>query len=139
MQYCLGVPPALRTCIDYVFILREPNLKNRKKLWENYCSIFPTLQMFCDVMDNLTEDYHCMVIKNRVVSNKIEDVVFWYKAKYHDPFKIGTRDLWEFHDKNYNNHYESDEEKDEMMQSQQLAKRKGRGKNKTTFIVKMED
>ena len=81
MQYCLGIPPALRTCIDYVFILREPNLKNRKKLWENYGSIFPTFQMFCDVMDNLTENYHCMVIKNRVVSNQIEDVVLLVQSK----------------------------------------------------------
>ena len=30
MQYPLGIPPNLRTNIDYVFILREPYIKNRK-------------------------------------------------------------------------------------------------------------
>ena len=139
MQYCLGIPPALRTCIDYVFILREPNLKNRRKLWENYCSIFPTLAMFCDVMDNLTENYHCMVIKNRVLSNQIVDVVFWYKAKLHKPFKIGKRRLWEYHENNYNSHYESDEEKAELAQTDYGKYKRGRKKNQPTFIVNMED
>ena len=31
MQYPLGIPPNLRTNIDYVFILREPYISNRKK------------------------------------------------------------------------------------------------------------
>ena len=30
MQYPLGIPPNLRTNIDYVFILREPYINNRK-------------------------------------------------------------------------------------------------------------
>ena len=36
MQYPLGIPPNLRTNIDYVFILREPYIKNRKIIHE-YC------------------------------------------------------------------------------------------------------
>ena len=31
MQYPLGVPPNLRTNIDYTFILREPYIANRKE------------------------------------------------------------------------------------------------------------
>lgn len=34
MQYPLGIPPNLRTNIDYVFILREPIYANRKRIWE---------------------------------------------------------------------------------------------------------
>ena len=34
MQYPLGVPPNLRTNIDYVFILREPYIANRKRIYE---------------------------------------------------------------------------------------------------------
>jgi hypothetical protein len=117
MQYCLGIPPTLRTCLDYVFILREPNLRNRRKLWENYASIFPTFQMFCDALDDLTQDYHCMVIKNRVLSNKIEDVVFWYKAKLHTPFRIGRPEWWRFANAHTNSRYEMDEE-EALMASQ---------------------
>ena len=36
MQYSLGITPNLRTNIDYVFILREPDYNNRKKLYEHY-------------------------------------------------------------------------------------------------------
>ena len=36
MQYALGVPPSLRTNIDYVFILREPYIANRKRIYENF-------------------------------------------------------------------------------------------------------
>ena len=42
MQYPLGIPPNLRTNIDYVFILREPYMANRKRIWENYAGMFPT-------------------------------------------------------------------------------------------------
>ena len=35
MQYPLGIPPTLRTNIDYVFILREPYIANRRRIYEN--------------------------------------------------------------------------------------------------------
>ena len=60
MQYASGVPPNLRTNIDYVFILRE-NLQNgRKRLYEHYAGMFPTFDIFCQVaLDACTEDFHC--------------------------------------------------------------------------------
>ena len=42
MQYALGVPPNLRTNIDYVFILRE-NFISRKRLYEHYANMFQKL------------------------------------------------------------------------------------------------
>ena len=111
MQYCLGIPPSLRTCLDYIFILREPNLRNRKQLWLNYASTFPFFEMFCDALDDLTQNYHCMVIKNRVLSNKIEDVCFWYKAQEHPKFRVGKDSWWAWAEQNYNSRYEEDEER----------------------------
>lgn len=137
IQYCLGIPPDLRTCIDYVFILREPNIENRRKIWKNYAGIFPTFNMFCDVMDNLTEDYHCMVIKNRVLSNKIEDVVFWYKAKIHKPFRVGTDSLWRYAEQHYNDRYKSEEERQAMYGENKVEYTK-RAKTQPKFTVKME-
>ena len=81
MQYPLGIPPNLRTNIDYVFILREPYLTNRKRIWENYASMFPTLESFCAVMDNTTENYECLVINNNAKSNKLTDQIFGIKQK----------------------------------------------------------
>ena len=98
LQYCLDVKPVIRTNIDGTFILRETNLRNRKSLWENYAGVIPDFSMFCDIMDQLTTDYTALYIHNASTSNKIEDCVFWYKAKpVPDNFKIGCEDYWEFH------------------------------------------
>ena len=95
MQYPLGIPPNLRTNIDYVFILREPYLTNRKRIWENYASMFPTLEAFCAVMDQTTENYECLVINNNAKSNKLNDQIFWYKAEHQKNFKLGSKEFWE--------------------------------------------
>jgi hypothetical protein len=95
MQYALGIPPNLRTNIDYVFILREPIVANRKKLYEQYTGMFPTFEIFSQVMDQCTENYECLVINNNAKSNKIEDQVFWYKAESHEDFRIGAPEFWQ--------------------------------------------
>jgi hypothetical protein len=95
MQYPLGIPPNLRTNIDYVFILREPYLTNRRRIWENYASMFPTLESFCSVMDQTTENYECLVINNNAKSNKLTDQIFWYKAENRPSFKLGSKEFWD--------------------------------------------
>ena len=95
MQYPLGVPPNLRTNIDYTFILREPYLTNRKRIYENYAGMFSTFESFCQVMDQCTENYECLVISNNAKSNKLEDQIFWYKASSHNDFKLGSKEFWE--------------------------------------------
>jgi len=95
MQYPLGVPPNLRTNIDFTFILREPYIANRKRIYENYAGMFPTFESFCQVMDQCTENYECLVVSNNAKSNKLEDQIFWYKAQAHKEFKLGSREFWE--------------------------------------------
>ena len=95
MQYPLGIPPMLRTNIDYVFILRENYIANRKRIYENYAGMFPTFESFCQVMDQCTENYECLVINNNSKSNKLQDQVFWYKADSHGDFKLGSKEFWE--------------------------------------------
>lgn len=95
MQYPLGIPPELRTNIDFVFILREPYIANRKRIYENYAGMFPTFESFCQVMDQCTENYECLVIVNNAKSNKLGDQVFWYKADSHNDFKLGSKEFWE--------------------------------------------
>jgi len=95
MQYPLGVPPMLRTNIDYVFILRENYIANRKRIYENYSGMFPTFESFCQVMDQCTENYECLVINNNSKSNKLQDQVYWYKADSHNSFKLGSKEFWD--------------------------------------------
>jgi hypothetical protein len=95
MQYPLGIPPTLRTNIDYVFILREPYIANRKRIYENYAGMFPTFESFCQVMDQCTENFECLVVNNNAKSNKLQDQVFWYKADAHNDFRLGSKEFWD--------------------------------------------
>lgn len=101
MQYPLGVPPVLRTNVDYVFILREPYLNNRKRIYENYGSAFPSFEFFCQVMDQCTQNYECLVVSNNTQSNKLEDIIYWYKAELHGDFRCGAPEFWNFSAQHY--------------------------------------
>ena len=109
LQYSMDVDPSIRTCVDGVFIFREPNLKNRRRLHENYAGIIPDFTTFCLLMDEITSDYTAMYIHNRTTSNKWEDCVYYCKApdmdkKYPD-FKFGCPDSWKFANSRYNQEY----------------------------------
>ena len=95
MQYPLGIQPALRTNVDFVFILREPYLNNRKRIFDNYASAFPSFEFFCQIMDQCTQNYECLVIDNTSQSAKLEDCIFWYKADTHPDFRIGAPEFWQ--------------------------------------------
>tara|TARA_X000000368_G_scaffold63610_1_gene45170 strand:- start:2495 stop:3334 length:840 start_codon:yes stop_codon:yes gene_type:complete len=95
MQYPLGIPPNLRTNIDFVFILREPYISNRKRIYDNYAGMFPTFESFCQVMDQCTENYECLVINNNAKTNKLTEQIFWYKAEHRQNFRLGSREFWE--------------------------------------------
>jgi hypothetical protein len=106
LQYCLDVKPVIRTNIDGTFILRETNLKNRKSLYENYAGVIPSFKQFCDIMDQITNDYTALYIHNATTSNNIEDCVFWYKARHFAPdFKLLSPAAWDFHNQRYDSSY----------------------------------
>jgi len=101
-QDIMGLPPALRGNIDYVFIFRNNIRNEQEKIWKNYAGIIPTFRMFQDIMAQITEDHTCLVINNNTSSNKLEDMVFFYKAcPDHGNFRVGSRSYWSLHDKRY--------------------------------------
>jgi hypothetical protein len=118
MQYPLGIPPTLRTNIDYVFILRENYIANRKRIYENYAGMFPTFEAFCQVMDQCTENYECLVINNNSKSNKLSDQVFWYKADNHGDFRLGSKEFWEL-----SKDLKDDEDNEEAYDPNKMKKR----------------
>ena len=90
--------PVIRTSVDGVFIFRRPVIA-RKSIWENYASIVPSFDMFCDIMDQLTGDY-AIYIHNIGVSNKWQDCVFWYKARLiPDGWKVAHQNTGSFTNK----------------------------------------
>jgi hypothetical protein len=122
MQYPLGIQPALRTNVDYVFVLREPYMSNRKRIFDNYCSVFPSFEFFCQIMDQCTQNYECLVIDNTSQSSKLEDCVFWYKADMHPDFRIGAPEFWQ-HSATY--YRDKDEEEANRYDPNAMVKRKG--------------
>jgi len=106
LQYCMDIKPVIRTNVDGVFILRETNLRNRKLLWENYAGVIPDFSMFCSILDQVTSDYTALYIHNATTSNKLEDCLFWYRAKEVPPdFRLGSKDFRKFHQARFNNDY----------------------------------
>jgi len=95
MQFALGIPPTLRTNVDYIFLLRETIVSNRRRFYEHWAGMFPTFEIFCQVMNQCTEDFNCLVIDNTARSNKLEDQVFWYKANNHNNFKMCNKRFWD--------------------------------------------
>jgi hypothetical protein len=98
--------------------------------------------MFCDALDDLTQNYHCMVIKNRVLSNKIDDVVFWYKARLHKPFKVGKPEWWAWANAHYNPQHDIEEEEKRLAERKQhqanTLYNQPRGRNQVKLKVVLE-
>jgi hypothetical protein len=94
MQFALGIPPVLRGNIDYVFIFRENIVKNRERLYQHYAGMFPNFEVFSQTMDACTANYECLVIDNKTQSNKLEDQIYWYKAKDIN-FRMCSHELWD--------------------------------------------
>ena len=106
LHYCMDGRPAIRTNVDGTFILREPNIKNRKSLYENYASIIPDFTMFCDILDQITDDYTALYIHNSTNTNSWRECIFWYKAGIPPAdFRFGCREFWDFHNERYNLEY----------------------------------
>jgi hypothetical protein len=74
--------------------LRETIISNRRKLYDQYAGMFPDFDSFCQVMNQCTENFECLVIDNNAKSNKLEDQVFWYKATPHTDFRLCSPEFW---------------------------------------------
>jgi hypothetical protein len=51
----------LKVNANYVVILKEPNYLIRKLIYENYACVFESFDNFCQIMDQCTENYECIV------------------------------------------------------------------------------
>jgi Fe-S cluster biosynthesis and repair protein YggX len=94
MQAPMGIVPALRSNIDYTFILKTSNHSDRKKLYEHYAGVFPSMAVFEKVLDACTENYGCLVIDNTVNTNSISEQVFFYRADDHKEFLLCDERFW---------------------------------------------
>lgn len=102
MQYARNIPPDLRSQVDYSFLLKEPSLENRKKLYDCFATSFPGFDVYSQVLEQVTDNHGVLVTDTTNQSGKLEETVFWYKAEDPPPFKIGSRVFWEKNNKCFN-------------------------------------
>lgn len=93
--YPLKIPDHYIPSIDYVFILRDSNNKNKKKIYDMFCGMFNDFKKFQEVMNTCTQKYSCLVVDRTKVSSDSTDAVYWYRApeKLQD-IHLGGRNLW---------------------------------------------
>jgi hypothetical protein len=106
LQYSIGIPPNLRSNIDFVFLLGEDNYNNRKRLYENFAGILPSRELFEMVFSELTNDYGCMVINNRIRSNDLRKKVFHFRSNKTPDFKLGIPKVIKFNEDNFDKDHE---------------------------------
>ena len=106
MQYSLGIQPELRSNFDFVFLLGEDFINNRKKLYEHYAGMFPTRDLFDQVFLQVTDNYGVMVINNRLRTTDIKKKVFWYRAEKRDNLSIGCTRFKKFHEIYYDENHD---------------------------------
>ena len=133
MQYPLGIPPNLRCQTDYIFIFNDSIIKNKQRIYEHYWGFFDSFDVFKQVMDQICVDYGCLVINNKTQSNKIEDKIFWYKAK-EAKFRMCDEELWDIQaiedEKRRNNYHNKDADSDDEYNPNVV--------NKSKFNIKVD-
>ena len=129
MQFSLGIPPEMRSNFDYIFLLADDFISNRKRLYDHYAGMFPDFNIFQQVFLDLTENYGCMVINNRVHSKDITQKVFWYKAKDTPNFTMGSKIYKKFHNKKYDKNWNK---KIEVFDPSTMISKK---KQETKFLI----
>ena len=131
MQHAMGLPPVLRNNLDYVFIFRNNIVKERQKIYDNYAGMFANFEVFNQVMNQCTENFECLVIDCKTQSNKLEDQVFWYKAK-EAHFKMCNTEMWNMQtleeQRNLNGSGVSENEDEEVFDAGVFMKKKNNPK-----------
>ena len=129
MQYPLGIPPALRSNIDYIFVFNEPSIKNRKKIYDDYAGMIPSLDHIFNILDSCTQNHECLVINNLWLKLVQKN----HKAEKKEAFRVGHPKIWKYHDLHYNSKY--DQERDEEQEEIDKLKKKFAKTKKLKIIV----
>ncbi len=104
-QYAIDMPPDVRKSVSYVAIFREPEEIERKKLYNNFGGLAGSYENFCDLMDQLTGDFTCLIFKKRTQSNNMEENIFYYKTRKLKNWKFGCKEYREWGNKRYDSEY----------------------------------
>jgi hypothetical protein len=95
-DYPILLTPMLRTNIDLIFIKGTGNINYKRDIYARYATIFPSFEIFCNILEECSRDNGYLVIHNSSRSIKLEDMIFYYKAIDHGDFKVGCKQYWNY-------------------------------------------
>jgi hypothetical protein len=100
-QYAIEFPPDIRSAASYIVIFRYTSNEDRKKIYQNYggSTIFKSDKIFNEILDQLTGNHCCVIIKQNASSMEMADCVFYYKTKQQEDWTFGCKELWKWSDK----------------------------------------
>jgi len=79
-QYALDAGPDIRNQQDVVIVCKDNIQANLEKLWKHFFGVFKNYRDFRKVFLQCTKNYECLVLDRRTKSNRLEDMLFWWKA-----------------------------------------------------------
>jgi hypothetical protein len=88
IQSVKDIPPPLRENIGYLFLFASHG-SNLKKIWEIVASVVPSFELFKTIFYKYTRDYGCLVVDKTSTSSRLDDNIFYYKAKDPGEFTFG--------------------------------------------------
>ena len=80
MQYPLEFPADARSNFDYIFLLADDYISNKKRIYNYYTGMYPTFDTFNDTFEQLTNDHNAMVIVNRGIRKTIFEKICQHRA-----------------------------------------------------------
>jgi hypothetical protein len=107
LQAVMNLSADVRKSVSFVGIGREPEQNEREKLYKNLGGITGTYKDFCTLMNELTGDYHFLIIKKRSQSNNREDNIYWFKTRDLSKmdWKFGCKEYRKWGETRYNKGY----------------------------------
>lgn len=104
-QYAIDMPPDVRKSVSYAAVFFEPEEIERKKLYNNLGGLAGSYNNFCDLMDQLTGDYSCIIFKKRTQSHKIEENISYFRTKPLGDWKFGCKEYRDWARERYDPDY----------------------------------
>ena len=137
IQYCMCIPPAIRSQVDMVIQLNEKQLTNRKAFHENFAG-FTSFEELCSILDKATVGYDALVVWNKSRSNTLDDCLFWYKAdlEHANNVRLCNETYWKL-----STHYdaENDDDPGATGEAPKATERPPEIGERTTVIDKADD
>jgi hypothetical protein len=112
LQYVMGFPPDIRSNIDYLFVMRNNNYTELKKIYDNFFGCFKRFDEFLEVFRECTDGYGCLVLDKTSKSYKLEECVFYYEAVPNRNYQMCPRSTWAYLDDRYDKTREQTEKDD---------------------------